>query len=138
MIFSGAQPPHAAADEDEEGEDNGEGTQDFVFPKVERLTQRGQLFTEALDLELEVGVARGGVVKINIGFGREKLTCITQSTEKLGKPFSRSRGRRFGSWEPLDRLASVHRWVSELCKEHGFYAAAVRGVPSVSGRCFSV
>ena len=47
-------------------------------------------------------------------------------TGKLGKPFSRSRGRRFGSWEPLDRLASLHMWVSELCKEDGF-SAAVRG-----------
>ena len=34
-----------AADEDEEGEDNGEGAQDFVLPKVERLTQRGQPMT---------------------------------------------------------------------------------------------
>ena len=48
-------------DEGEEDKDNGEGAEDFVLPDIERLAQLGQFITEALDLELEVGVA-GGVV----------------------------------------------------------------------------
>jgi hypothetical protein len=58
-----AESPDAAADEDEEDKDNGEGAEDFVLPEVERLAQLGQFIAEALNLELEVGVAGGVVVK---------------------------------------------------------------------------
>jgi hypothetical protein len=36
-----AEPPDAAADEDEEDKDNGECAEDFVLPEVERLAQLG-------------------------------------------------------------------------------------------------
>ena len=36
-----AEPPDAAANEDEEDKDNGEGAEDFVLPEVERLAQFG-------------------------------------------------------------------------------------------------
>ena len=38
------------------------------MPEVERLTQLGQFIAEALDLELEVGIAGGGVVKVAVFF----------------------------------------------------------------------
>jgi hypothetical protein len=51
-MLAGAQPPDAAADEDEEDKDNGEGAEDFILPEVEGLAQLGQFIAEALDLEL--------------------------------------------------------------------------------------
>jgi hypothetical protein len=61
-----AEPPDAAADEDEEDKDNREGAEDFVLPEVERLAQLGQFIAEALYLQVEVGVAGGVVVKVAI------------------------------------------------------------------------
>jgi hypothetical protein len=61
-----AEPPDAAADEGEEDKDNGEGAEHFVLPEVERLAQLGQFIAEALNLELEVGVAGGVVVMVAV------------------------------------------------------------------------
>ena len=61
-----AEPPDAAADEGEEDKANSEGTEDFILPEVERPPQLGEFIAEALDLELEVGVAGGVVVKVAV------------------------------------------------------------------------
>jgi hypothetical protein len=61
------EPPDAAADEDQEDKDNGEVTEYFILPEVERPPQFGELIAEPLDLEFEVGVAGGVVVKVAVG-----------------------------------------------------------------------
>src|SRR5208283_543061 len=61
-----AEPPDAAAYESEEDKADGEGEKDFVLPEVERPPQLGEFIAEALDLEVEVGVAAGDVVKVTV------------------------------------------------------------------------
>src|SRR4029077_6110335 len=61
-----AEPPDAAADDGEKDKANGEGAEDFILPELERPPQLGELIAEALDLELEVGVAGGVVIKVAI------------------------------------------------------------------------
>src|SRR4029077_8222705 len=58
-----AEPPDAAADDGEKDKANGEGAEDFILPELERPPQLGELIAEALDLELEVGVAGGVVIR---------------------------------------------------------------------------
>jgi hypothetical protein len=61
-----AEPPDAAADEGEKDKDDGEGAEDFILPELERPPQLGELIAEALDLELDVGVILGFVVKVAV------------------------------------------------------------------------
>ena len=80
------EPPDAAADEDQEDKDNGEGAEDFVLPEVEGLAQLGQFIAEALDLKVQVGVAGGVVVS-----GRRFAVCRCKRAA--------NRGAQPGSWQ---------------------------------------
>jgi hypothetical protein len=63
-----AEPPNATAKKDEEDKDSGKGAEDFVLPELDRLPQLGEFIAELLDLELEVGVAGDGVIKVAVFF----------------------------------------------------------------------
>ena len=63
-ILAVAEPPGAAANEGENDKAGGEGAEDFVLPELARPLRLGEFTAKTLDLELEVGVADGGVVKV--------------------------------------------------------------------------
>ena len=65
-ILAVTEPPDAAANEGEKDKADGKGAEDFVLPELERPPQLGEFIAKAFDLELEVGVAGGGVVKVAI------------------------------------------------------------------------
>ena len=59
-----ADQPDAASDEEEKDKTDGKAAEDFILPELERPPQLGEFIAEAFDLELEVGVAGGDVVKL--------------------------------------------------------------------------
>ena len=63
-----AEPPDTAADDGEKDEADGESAEDFILPEFERPPQLSDFIAEAFNLELEIGVARGGMVKVALLF----------------------------------------------------------------------
>jgi hypothetical protein len=109
-----AKPPNAAADEDEEDKDNGEGAEDFVLPEIERLPQLGQLIAEALNLEFEVGVASGVVVKVAVV--SLFVAVVELQSAALSLVADRIRVRRIirkGKVEAVQRRVACARMASE-------------------------
>ena len=63
-----AEPPDAAADENEKDKTDGESADDLLLPELERSPQLSQLIAEALHLKLQVCVAGRFVIKMAILF----------------------------------------------------------------------
>src|SRR5271165_2865870 len=108
------EPPDAAADEDQEDKDNCEGAEDLVLPEVERLAQRGQFITEALDLKVQVGVAGGVVVKVAVV---SPFVAVSELQSAALSPVAgRIRVRRIirkGKVEAVQRRVACARLTSE-------------------------
>src|SRR4029077_18410087 len=111
-MLAGAEPPDAAADEGQKNKADGEGAEDFVLPEVERLAQLGHFIAEALNLELELGVAGGVVVKVPV------VSPFVAIDELQGAPLSLVAGgvgvcRIIGKVEALERRVTRTRLASE-------------------------